>query len=222
MAEAVVGGRKFKSQKKLYEHSRSIIEACGDGEVLSPEDSEFFLMLIRERHRDPDTKILPGCESEITGVRVRHKSAGKFVLGGCRNVLFVVYASGQEINFSWAKCCKGFNRLAEVNSAMRLAVRPQVKGYKKLRYLRGPVLCDETGVPLEWGDAVIDHHPVTYAQLRDGWLDCERLNITAIETERHPRSGCVMSNPKQLASWQQYHYAVSTLRLVTVEVNKRS
>lgn len=222
MAEAVVAGRRFKSQKELYEHSRSIIEASGDGEMLSPEDSEFFLMLICERHRDPDTKILPGCESEIKGVKVRHESAGKVIHHGRRNHLVIAYTNGNEIDFSWVKCCKGFNKLAEINSALRLAVRPQVHGYKELRYLRGPVTCDKTGVPLAWEDAVVDHYPLTCAQLRDDWLSCEKLVINDIETERHSRGGCLMSNPKQLASWQQYHDAVSTLRLVTVEVNKRS
>lgn len=220
--KSFVGSLSFDSKQSLYEHCRSIVAKYGDGELMRREDAEFFLMLVQERHRTPEHKLIPGLEHSIEGVVVRHESAARLLDRGGKNHTVIRYASGDEVSFSWVKCCRGFSRMTDVNGAMRRAVFPQVIGFKKFRFVNGSVSCEETGEALQWDTAAVDHYPKTFASIRDDWLVESRIGTEGVCIERHPKGGSYMVDEEQLKSWEQFHAAEAVLRLVTVEVNKTS
>lgn len=221
-----VRGVTFGSKAALERHCRSIITKYGDGDMMSQDDAMFFLSLILERHERPQEKIVPGLESEIVGIVVRHDTAYEEFRGSSTNVnhLFVAYAGGAEVDFSWKKCCSGFNKEAVATSAMRRAVADQVASYKRLRFATGAgsVTSDASGLPLAWEEAVVDHYPLTFAAIRDSFLVIEGVSLAEIQTKSDPRCGVAMADGEQRERWASYHDARKTLRLVSVKENETS
>jgi len=218
-----IGGESFASATALQRRCREIVAGYADGEMASRDHAMFLLDLILKRHERPDEKILPGLEDEVAGIRIRHHSGHAIYGKSATNVnhTFVAYAGGLEIDFSWKKCCTGFSRAALANQAMRRAIGDQVAQYKRWRYASGSgsVTCDADGSPLPWGEARVDHWPVTFAYLRDSFLAREGVELEAIETVSDPVCGVAMKDTGLRARWQAYHDAAKTLRLVSAKEN---
>jgi hypothetical protein len=213
----------FSSKQFLEQYCRGIIQGYHDGEMMRDNDRSFFLSLIATRHHAPEQKIIPGKENDIVGIRVRHDSPyGSTLI--FQNQIFVVYRDGEEIDVSWRKCCSGFSPKSSLNSAMRRAVVDDTHGFKLARFATPPVHCEATGVLLEWKDAQVDHFPITFASLRDNFLllDSGSVNYEAVPLSHDPRGGVIMRDEIQRTRWRQYHRAFSTLRIVTIEENRKS
>lgn len=219
-----VQGRQFASKAALERHCRELIGRYGDGDLMRDEDGMFFISLILERHETPDEKILVGLEDEIVGIRVRH-SSGYRLYGNCGtnvNHLFVAYASGDERDFSWKKCCQGFRPEAVATAAMRRAVFDQVAAYKKMRFLAGSVTSDASGVALDWSSARVDHYPRTFAWLRDSFLAGESIRLADVAVVSDSKVGVAMADEWLRRRWALYHDANKTLRIVSVKENETS
>jgi len=221
-----IGGESFASPAALERRCREIVSSYGEGCLASKSDAMFLLDLILKRHKEPHEKILPGLEDEVVGIRIRHNS-GHAVYGKSRtnvNHTFVAYANGSEIDFSWKKCCTGFNQKALATQAMRRAVADQVAEYKRWRYASGSgsVTCDATGEPLPWGDSQVDHWPATFAYLRDSFLIWERISLDDIKCASDPVCGVAMADAALRSRWAAWHSAHKTLRLVSADVNRIS
>lgn len=218
-----IGCESFASAAALERRCREIVSGYADGEMASHAHVMFLLDLILCRHERPDEKILPGLEDELVGIKIRH-SSGHAIYGKSKtnvNHTFVCYANGHEIDFSWKKCCSGWSRKAQATSAMRRAISDQVAQYKRWRYANsgGSVTCDASGKPLPWGDAAVDHWPVTFAYLRDSFLARESLELESVKTESDPVCGVAMKDTGLRSRWQAFHDAAKTLRLVSVKEN---
>lgn len=220
--KCVVGGIEFALQRDLVEHCRSAVSATADGDMIACSD--FMLNLIRQRHREPDEKILPGLEDEIVGVRVRHESAKKILQKAGRNHTFVVYRGGLEISFSWVQCCEGFrDARGWLTQAMRRAVDRDIRSYKKLRFAASSSLVsDASGVPITWGTCQVDHFPVTFAKLRDDFLEHWPAPAESVLLTQDDKGGWVLGDAEFERCWGLYHQSHCTLRLVTPEENKTS
>jgi len=221
-----VGGEVFRSKAALERRCREIVSAYEDGVMASPKHTMFLLDLILCRHERPDEKILPGLEDELVGIKIRH-SSGHAIYGRSPtnvNHTFICYAGGHEIDFSWKKCCLGWSRKAQATSAMRRAIADQVAQYKRWRYASGAgsVTSDHSGEPLAWGDARVDHWPVTFAFLRDSFLEAVGISIDAVETKPDPVCGVAMASDSLRMRWEAHHDAHKTLRLVSVRENEVS
>lgn len=219
-----VRGVTFQSKAALERHCREIIQKYSGGDMMSPEDSMFFVSLILERHERPDEKIVPGLEDSLAGIVIRHADGYAFYGNSPTNVnhLFVAYSNGYEVDFSWKKCCLGFKAEAVATSAMRRAVVDQVRSYKKLRYVRGPVTSDASGIPLAWDDSRVDHYPLTFAAMRDAFLSCEGVLLGEVKVKSDPVCGVAMADDGLRERWSSYHDAHKTLRLVSVRENETS
>ena len=223
----VIFGMEFKSAAALARHTRSIVERYGDGAMMVEQDFRFLADLIIRRHNAPDEKLIPGRIDEIVGIRVRHES-GMPKMGRTptnRNHCYVVYDNGDEIDFSWKKCCEGsFSKSRDADHALRRAAEPHVRSYKRIRFMPvgGNPTCDATGVALSREACQVDHWPVTWTAVRDRFLAAECLRLEDIETVSSPEGGCTLADPALLDRFQRHHQATATLRLVTTEVNRRS
>jgi hypothetical protein len=137
-----VGGEQFDSLESLKRRVRSIVSAYSDGDMMSEADFTFVKDLVLTRHYSPSAKFVPGLESKVVGIRVRHDSAKHFIDKWDFNHCFVVYAPGHvqldEINFSWVVCCmtESAKRKRFVSSAMRAAVDSQLLYFKQTQQWR--------------------------------------------------------------------------------------
>lgn len=223
----LVAGVEFKSAAALTRHARSIVERYADGEMMNEPDFRFMADLIIRRHDTPDEKFVPGRIDEVCGIRVRHESGmprlGKSATN--RNHCYVVYDNGDEIDFSWKKCCEGsFSPAKDADHAMRRAAESHVRAYKRMRFMPvgGNPVCDATGEPLTREGCQVDHWPVTWTAVRDRFLAAEGIRLEEVRTVSVPEGGCVMEDAGLMERFQKHHQATATLRLVTTEVNRRS
>jgi hypothetical protein len=221
-----VRGIEFSSKTSLERHCRGLIKNYNAGDMMSPDDSMFFLSLILERHERPEEKIIAGLEDDVVGIRLRHADGYSFYGESPTNVnhLFVVYACGREVDFSWKKCCSGFKKAHVATSAMRRAIADQVWSYKRLRFATGSgsVTSDASGSPLLWEDARVDHYPVTFAAIRDRFLEKEGVPLGEIATASDPKCGAAMADAALRDRWASFHDVHKTLRLVSARENETS
>lgn len=222
-----ISGIEFSSAAALARHARSLVESYGDGEMMNEPDFMFMADLIIRRHDNPDDKFVPGRIDEVVGIRVRHES-GMPRLGRSntnRNHCYVVYDNGDEIDFSWRKCCEGtFSPARDADHALRRAAEPHVRSYKRMRFMPvgGNPTCDATGVPLTPSECQVDHWPVTWVAIRDRFLTAEGIRLEDIRTVSVKEGGCVLEDSGLMERFQRHHQATATLRLVVTAVNQRS
>jgi hypothetical protein len=223
-----VCGVWFKNPTRCVEYTRAIVASYTDGAMMSAEHAAFIFDLIVRRHDEPDDKLVPGRIDEIVGIRVRHQSGCPQFGRSKTNVnhCMVVYSDGQEIDFSWKKCCEAsFSAARDADHALRRAAEPHVREYKRRRFsaVGGMPACDATGVPLAFQSCQVDHYPLTWVAVRDRFLASNGITLESIETVQVvPDGGCVLKDDELLRRFQQHHEAVATLRLVHTTVNQRS
>lgn len=223
-----VCGISFKDKSALTRYVREIVESYKCGEMMAEPHARFLFDLILSRHNEPDKKLIPGMIGQVVGIKVLHEAGcpkyGKSRTN--RNHCRVVYSSGEEIDFSWKKCCEGsFSVERDADHALRGAAEPHVREFKKQRFVGVGATphCEATGVPLTWDSCQVDHYPLTWVALRDRFLVAESLILGDIKTEAVvPEGGCRLADKDLEARFQQFHNAEATLRLVSIEVNARS
>lgn len=154
---------------------------------------------------------------------------------------------GVKDNFSWTKAAENASRImksstlhdrekklrvvqqrnhdANVISAMRLAIQDQVDEFRKNYAIRhgGMYVSKITGKPLHVDDTHVDHHPLDFADIVNGWLTQQGFNLfdVAIENNIGSFRGHCMSDPKQKESWSKYHRDVARLRIISAQENWR-
>lgn len=223
-----VCGVAFGSAKAAVDHTRAIVASYEDGQMMSADHRAFMFDLIARRHNEPDEKLVPGRIDQIVGIRVRHQSGCPQFGRSKTNVnhCVVVYADGQEIDFSWKSCCEGtFSDARDADHAFRRSVEQQVRAYKKRRFFAvgGLPACDATGVPLTFEGCQVDHHPLTWKALLSRFLEQEGVALDDIKTiPVVPEGGCVLADADLADRFAAFHEANATLRLVTSAVNRRS
>jgi hypothetical protein len=217
----LVGGFQFDSKTQLTIFARSIVESYDDGELMSDDDRDWFITLIRERHDSPGEKLLDG--KDVVGIRVCHESAADRLHWGKNsggNHTVVVY-SDREIDFSWLKCCRGFSAEEAATGAMRKAVAFQIMRYKHGVFgaVRS-VTCPVSGEPLSFDTCQVDHWPRLFCDIRDDFLDAEGVRLGDVAVQGDPKGGSLMAFKEQEDRWAKYHNANASYRLVSPAVNR--
>jgi hypothetical protein len=218
-AGVTIDGQVFTSRAALKRHTRSMIEAVPDGDMMPPAGADFILAMIEELHPWADDKLRPTPGAIVTGVRIRHASAVGIVAYADRNHAFVVFADGTEINFSWCGCIDGFGAAQMASKAMRYAIDDQRLAFKRSRFAAPAVVCDATGQPITWDDAHVDHHPIPFSTLRDRFLQAEAVRLDAVQLRDRSQGGQCMADAALAARWADYHRAYASFRLVAASVN---
>lgn len=228
-----VGGEQFDSLESLKRRVRSIVSLYDDGAMMSEPDFRFIKELVLTRHYSPSAKFVPGLESQVIGIRVRHASAKHFIDKWDVNHCFVVYAPGHvkcdEINFSWVVCCMTSlaKRKRFVSAAMRSAVDGQLLEFKKTQRWR--IWCPVRSVQFAWGGhpsspdfPEVDHFPIPFHKIRDLFFESTSESFDSIETVPSDRGGHVFSDAEKLAAWQDFHLRHARYRILTKKANSTS
>ena len=223
-APVSVNGRTFPSKAALERHCRDIIEKYADGTFLIGGDELFMLRLVRERHCDPEAKLLSGKLDQIVGVKVFHESAGDRLHWGKKsggNHLVIVYQDGTEIDFSWLKCCRGFDAAAEASAAMRKAIADQVLWFKAGKFVGcDTVACEVSGEPVGRDDCDVDHHPRLFSELRDQFCRSRGIELKDIAVGPDGRGGSSLSDGELAYDWMRFHARNARFRIVKSSINR--
>lgn len=125
-------------------------------------------------------------------------------------------------SFSWRKAVAEGTQLSFVTAALRVAVWPEIKGFRRAAFERGgPVLCALTGEVLTEETCEVDH-VTEFWKLRDRWVEgvggLDAVQVTTVTGD--VRAKAVLADPEQLASWLAFHQEHAELRLTTAKANR--
>jgi len=209
----MVGDRLFPNRAALFAHYSTIVQSYLHGQEVSPEHAAEFTALLISQHPDGDE-----ITSDVTGYRVIHEHS---VFRRSKNHVEILRQSVEPCLVGWVKACRGFASVDWGRLGARSAIHGQIVEFRQSSLLRAPE-CAETGVMLDEDTAVVDHWPITFAQLYCAWLRERGLDSRKILVTHRPNTPVQMSDPALRTDWQDYHETHCTLRIVTRKVNSQS
>ena len=209
----MVGERLFPNRANLFAHYSAIVQSYAHGQEVSPEHAAEFTSLLVSQHPDGDE-----ITSDVTGYRVIHEHS---VFRRSKNHVEILRQSVEPCLVGWVKACRGFASVDWGRLGARSAIHGQIVEFRQSSLLRAPE-CAETGVMLDEDTAVVDHWPITFAQLYSAWLRERGLDSRKILVTHRPNTPVQMSDPALRTDWQDYHETHCTLRIVTRKVNSQS
>lgn len=117
------------------------------------------------------------------------------------------------------------NHYNNVIDAMRLEVQDQIDEFRENYAIEhgGMYVSAITGKALHAGDAHVDHHPLDFADIANGWLTQQGISLSDVAIENNVGSfrGHRMSDSQQKESWSEYHCDVAQLRIISAQENWR-
>jgi hypothetical protein len=197
-----------KAEKKR--RVSALLARYGLGETVTGEDDAWLRDLITA-HPDYPQKFGAGV------ARFFVDSDGRY---GGRSVWFES-TCGIVDNFSTGRCIDGMPPLrTRLIRACRAAIDPDLHAFKLARFDGQEwATCEETGEPLHWSDAHVDHiYPLVL--LAGAWVD-ERphLGIADLAKDRPGAVGDSFADPGISAEFRAHHDEHARLRLVSARVN---
>lgn len=160
--------------------------------------------------------------------------------------IMTVDPHGTEDDFSWIKAAENVSRIMKsstsqreeklrvvhqrnhynnVIDAMRLEIQDQIAEFRENYAIEhgGMYVSAITGKSLHVDDTHVDHHPLDFADIVNGWLTQQEIDLSDVAIENNVGSfrGHYMSDLRQKESWSKYHRDVAQLRIVSAQENWR-
>lgn len=229
---------KNRTQKAVKHVVRTTLYDAGITTVQADDDTELAhlcTMLVLSHPRVHD-KYADGLPVEYHIGRSEHGWA----------TIMTVDPHGTEDDFSWIKAAENASRIMKsstsqrkeklqivqqrnhynnVIDAMRLEIQDQIDGFREDYAIEhgGMYVSAITGKALHAGDVHVDHHPLDFADIVNGWLTQQRLSLSDVVIKNNVGSfrGHCMSDSKQKESWSNYHRDVAQLRIISAQENWR-
>lgn len=215
-----LGHRSFPSQKEAQAYFREMI-ANYQVEDEIKDDDEFFrdVGALIERHPERNQKVGRGIEAFI----VRRDGNGN-------KMLWLRRMDGSETDFSYISCIRGEGNTlhGEFAEAARLAIRPDIVEFKSNYFnqnsdANGKAPCQETGKLISFGDAHVDHYPLTFKDLFQNFLAQTKLvpsrEMLSVPQDNQTATTFVCAKTEKL--FVDYHRQHATLMVVESTVNLR-
>lgn len=118
---------------------------------------------------------------------------------------------------SWRQCCSDIktNKVCQLTSAMRQAVRRQITMYKKNNLVQQCQVC------LTTENIEVDHYPVKFVDIKNNFV---MEHTPPVTFKWHPKRGYYMFHNKDKLykqQWQRYHLKHATYRYLCSSCNKK-
>jgi hypothetical protein len=213
-----LGHRTFPTKKAAKEYFRALLEGHVAGDILcvgSPHFADVRALL--ERHPDRVQKV--GCGIQSFSIRLDSNKNKMFWL---RRI------DGTETDFSFYSCVKGRgpSLRQEFAEAARFSIHREIRAHKE-RYFSensdsaGRAPCQETGQPMEFADAHVDHHPITFNEIIDRFLKIHRVSpsrdVLSMPTDSQQTTTFICVDTERL--FVRFHREQATLMVVHKSVN---
>jgi hypothetical protein len=211
-------GITFPTAKALRFHCQVILDRyltpCSQPEeVLSDDDAEFFVELVRLRD---GTRIPQGTYVNRVVRCCRDGQIG-------RHVRFE-YGDGSRDMIGWSKLCGGPQATAtQVTNAMRESIRDQMQAvYSAFFRGRNSGPCPQTGIELSvtgefhGGRAVVHHDGMPFAAIRDLWLSTAGVRLEDLTLkDLFDGGGYELAEGELRDSWRAFHADRANLVVVS-------
>lgn len=133
-----------------------------------------------------------------------------------------VIDGGTKIPFSYKECLgQGMTHKSRVIKAFRAAIWQYIMTAKhsmlqgKLEYYSEP-----DGRILSYHEIVLDHYPVPFCNILQGFLSSKRLDYSDVETIKDGTLD-VLSDNRLIIEWRNYHDQKAQFRIISAELNSR-
>lgn len=187
------------------------------GETVVEDDAAWLHELVKSHPDYPQKFGTVDEEDEVRIVRFFVALDGLYKKPG----FWFESADGVVDNFSTVLCINGMPPLrSRLLTACRTTVKEDMNAFKAVRFGNSKwTVCDETGEPLHWDDAHVDHI-VPFIQIAGPWLDA-RPHLTVADLAPHGVGAVSESfaDPALAAELRQFHKERATVRLVAAKVN---
>ena len=202
----IVNINEFKSQKKLKEYVKSIINEIGLCESVKtnyPEHYNFLLELFK-RHPNHKEKVYG-----LVDIKIRYNLKFK----GQLEVL-IEKANGKIIDISVLKKCINKQKVNHLIQAMRLAIDPQIEEFRKNNKLICVKCCSRKNTH-------VDHHNPKFNDLYNSFI--KDKEYIPDEFDNGPGNiKCFMEKDiKFEKEWYKYHKNKATLRILCRDCNSK-
>lgn len=207
-----LGGKEFPTKKSVKDYCREILRKSAPHFPL-PADHQFLLDLLALHPRAKD-KIGCGVRSFMVQVDPVWKTTRHFQL---------LRTDGSTTDWSFSTCLDGENHRANAIAALRHATSAQIIEFKRDQFDASEFIkCPFTGDLVTFNTCHVDHAaPDTFSALVTKWLTLS--GITPDQVKLKPNCdnqwACEMTDPEQIKSWLEFHYAGASLRIVSPRAN---
>ena len=175
--------------------------------ITDPEEKDLLVHLLRMH---PNAPVKEGCG--ISHFSVREASEDYTRKTKC---FWITRKDGSEVDFSFRKCLDNKDGQLPAKfycEALRNEVADQITSFKR-DSVKICAISGEKGVP---GDPLeVDHHPISFQKLVDGWLAQEGITIFGVQMESNK-----MTDEDQRDSWTSYHFKHAGLRLILKSLHR--
>ena len=210
MAKAVViASLQFPTKKLAKEFFRELRDRYADGCRIGDEDDRYLRDLIA---------IHPEAEMKI-GSGISHFTVETDMVFGRTRHFMIHRIDGSSTDVSFHSAIDGRNERRDRLEALRRGVEDQIVLFKQSALFSGGLkICPLRGVPITEDAYHVDHTPPrTFVRLVDAWLAQEFLRIEDVEITPPSDNQIVtqMTDAEQKRSWQDFHRANASLRLLS-------
>lgn len=206
-----IAGLTFDTQKDLAAYVSALLRRYW-GPVQLQDDEATFMSELLLRHPSAEEKI--GCGLKAIWIK-RNGTFG--------NGFYVERTDGTFIDFSYKQCIRPFTHASKAKFAFRRAIVDQVIEVKSAAFGDADtILCMETGEPITWQMAHVDHEPpLTFAALLIEYTSLRAIDLNTIELYE-PKGGIGSLLPPEIeADWAEWHRQRAKLRVISAEANMR-
>jgi len=141
------------------------------------------------------------------------------------NGFFIRRLDGTITDFSYLKCINGSNKLQEIKSMFRSAIRPQIVSFKySIFNSDNEVICPITKKKLNNNNCHVDHYKPTFNQLFKKFIKEEGVDLNKLEVGGQNKDNSMnyyFLDKKLEKNWYDFHFFNSELRITSIQGNLR-
>lgn len=187
------------------------------GETVVGDDAAWLHELVKSHPDYPQKFGAVDEEGEVQIVRFFVALDGLYKKPG----FWFESADGVVDNFSTVLCINGMPPLrSRLLTACRTTVKEDMHAFKAMRFGNSKwAVCDETGEPLHWDDAHVDHI-VPFIGIAGPWLDARpHLTVADLAPDGVVAVSESFADPALASEFRQFHEEHAKVRLVAAKVN---
>lgn len=204
-----VGSLEFKTKKAAKEFFRGIRDRYQNGQSLSSEDDGYLRDLITIH---PEAKTKVGCG-------ISHFTVERDAKFGTTRHFMIHRRDGSGTDFSFHSAIDGRNEWRDRYEALRRAIEEHILDFKTCAFSTAiELVCPLRGIPITEKFCHVDHTPpLTFFCLVNEWLDAEEIDLIDLEITPPADNQIVteLIDPRQAASWREFHRRRAKLRLLS-------
>lgn len=109
--------------------------------------------------------------------------------------------------------------VADVETALRAAVLPQLIQYKEMlsKDSQMELVSHISGIALPWERAVVQHFPVTFEMLLDAFLNENQLKMDQIKLDYDPDHAYRLQDVELMERWRVFHRSQANYRVISTD-----